>query len=293
MSSAPITPSQSAQRVHARQARISEYGKQKSSRLWSNLQEICQLLHIPAASDAYNEEHQFQHVHFKAGQRVHTIGQPFDALYIVSSGFLKTVFIDEFGNEQVLSFPMRGDLFGVDGIHSRRYMSEAVALSDCDVILIPFKKFTAIGHAYPELEYALYSVMSRELVREQTMVSMLGALSAEARVARFVVSLSERYAEMGYSSKTFNLRMTRQEIGSYLGLTLETVSRTLSAFNEIGLIIVDQRSITVNDFDALKNLRRLPPARNRTLASSKEAKASETHRTDSDDQNDWGCLATA
>jgi CRP/FNR family transcriptional regulator len=109
----------------------------------------------------------------------------------------------------------------------------------------------------------MYGVMSRELVREQAMIGMLGALSAEARVARFLVALSERFAQMGYSSKLFNLRMTRHEIGSYLGLTLETVSRTLSAFNEIGMISVDQRTIGIKDPEALKTLRRLPPSRTR------------------------------
>jgi DNA-binding transcriptional ArsR family regulator len=109
----------------------------------------------------------------------------------------------------------------------------------------------------------MYGVMSRELVREQAMIGMLGALSAEARVARFLVSLADRFAAMGYSSKLFNLRMTRHEIGSYLGLTLETVSRTLSAFNEIGLITVDQRTIGIKDPEALKTLRRLPPSRSR------------------------------
>lgn len=246
-------------------------GWQRQGRLWSNLKEVCELLRIPSTYPVTDDELLFQHVQFKAGQRIHTIGQPFDTLYIVYSGFLKTVLIDEYGNEQVLSFPMRGDLLGVDGIHTRRHASEAVALSNCDLILLPFKKLTALGRTHSELEPAMYGVMSRELVREQAMVSMLGALSAEARVARFLVSLSERFADMGYSSKLFNLRMTRHEIGSYLGLTLETVSRTLSAFNEIGLINVDQRSIGINDADALRSLRRLPPssARAKQLASKK------------------------
>ncbi len=250
-----------------------ETGWQRQGKLWSNLKELCDVLRIPptSASLIADEELLFQHVQFKTGQRIHTIGQSFDALYIVHSGFLKTVLIDEYGNEQVLSFPMKGDLFGVDGIHTRRYASEAVALSNCDLILLPFKKLTALGRTHLEFEHAIYSVMSRELVREQAMISMLGALSAEARVARFLVSLSDRYADMGYSSKLFNLRMTRHEIGSYLGLTLETVSRTLSAFNEIGLITVDQRSIGIKDPDALKTLRRLPPssARAKQVASRK------------------------
>lgn len=259
--------------VHpAMHASSAEAGWQRQGKLWSNLKELCDLLRIPAAPSVTDEEFLFQHVQFKTGQRIHTIGQPFDTLFIVHSGFLKTVLIDEFGNEQVLSFPMKGDLFGVDGIHNKRYTSEAVALSNCDLILLPFKKFTQLGRSYVELEHAMYSVMSRELVREQGMVSMLGALSAEARVARFLVSLSERFAEMGYSSKLFNLRMTRHEIGSYLGLTLETVSRTLSAFNEIGLITVDQRSIGIKDLEALRTLRRLPPSSSRSKAASRRAR---------------------
>jgi CRP/FNR family transcriptional regulator len=248
-----------------------EAGWQRQGKLWSTLKELCGLLRIPVTSTMTEDDLLFQHVQFKTGQRIHTIGQPFDTLYIVHSGFLKTVLIDEYGNEQVLSFPMKGDLFGVDGIHTRRYASEAVALSNCDLVLLPFKKFVALGRSHIELEHAMYSVMSRELVREQCMVSMLGALSAEARVARFLVSLSERFAEMGYSSKLFNLRMTRHEIGSYLGLTLETVSRTLSAFNEIGLITVDQRSIGICDVESLRTLRRLPPSttRNRQAAGRK------------------------
>lgn len=262
------------------QAPLQEAGWQRQGKLWSTLKELCELLRIPAAPSVNDEEFLFQHVQFKTGQRIHTIGQTFDTLYIVHSGFLKTVLIDEFGNEQVLSFPMKGDLFGVDGIHTRRYASEAVALSNCDLILLPFKKFTALGRAHIELEHAMYSVMSRELVREQAMVSMLGALSAEARVARFLVSLSERFANMGYSSKLFNLRMTRHEIGSYLGLTLETVSRTLSAFNELGLITVDQRSIGIKDVEALKTLRRLPPSSSRAKHSASKKSKQAALKTD-------------
>ncbi len=240
-----------------------ESGWQRAGKLWSSLKDVCDLLRIPTSASLNDDDFLFQHVQFKAGQRIHTVGQPFDMLYIVNSGFLKTVMIDESGNEQVLSFPMKGDLFGIDGIHNKQYTSEAVALSSCDVILIPFKKFMAMGRTHPELETSIYSVMSRELIREQAMVSMLGSLSAEARVARFLVSLSDRFSAMGYSGKEFNLRMTRHEIGSYLGLTLETVSRTFSAFNEIGLITVEQRAIGIRDINTLKTLRRLPPSRTR------------------------------
>jgi CRP/FNR family transcriptional regulator, anaerobic regulatory protein len=271
----PTQMSEARAAAPAAQSPSMEAGRQRQGRLWSNLKEVCDLLHIPAACSVNADELLFQHVQFKTGQRIHTIGQPFDTLYIVNSGFLKTVLIDEFGNEQVLSFPMKGDMLGVDGIHSKHYSSEAVALSDCDLILLPFKKLTALGRVHVELEHMMYGVMSRELVREQAMIGMLGALSAEARVARFLVSLADRFAQMGYSSKLFNLRMTRHEIGSYLGLTLETVSRTLSAFNEIGLITVDQRTIGIKDPDALKTLRRLPPSRSRSKSPARNKAAAE------------------
>ncbi|WMW82282.1 helix-turn-helix domain-containing protein [Undibacterium cyanobacteriorum] len=237
--------------------------------LWSNLRQVCELLAIPAPATADDEDTLFQHVRYKAGQRIHRIGQAFDTLYIVNSGFVKTLHIDEFGNEQVLSFPMKGDILGIDGIHKQHYASEAVALSDCDMILVPYKTFAALGRIHCELEQAMFSVMSREIVREQMMISMLSALSAEAKVARFLTNLGERFSQMGYSGRSFNLRMTRQEIGSYLGLTLETVSRTLSALNELGMISVEQREINLLDTAALKSLRRLPPAKARNKVAEK------------------------
>jgi len=250
-----------------------EAGRQKHGKLWSTLKEVCDLLRIQVTlnSSVTNEEVLFQHVQFKTGQRIHMIGQPFDMLYIVNSGFLKTVLIDEFGNEQVLSFPMKSDLLGVDGIHTKHHSSEAVALSDCDLILLPFKKLTTLGRTHAELEHAMYGVMSRELVREQAMICMLDTLSAEGRVARFLVSLADRFSQMGYSNRLFNLRMTRHEIGSYLGLTLETVSRTLSALHDIGWIGVDQKTIEIKDINALRNLRRLPPAKSRAKGKAKLA----------------------
>lgn len=240
-----------------------EAGRQCHGKLWSNLREVCELLNIPFAASIPDGELLFQHVHFKTGQRIHTIGQAFDTFYVVNSGFLKTVSIDEFGNGQVLSFPMKGDLLGVDGIYTKKHSSEAVALSDCNLILLPFKNLIALGRAHAELEQAVYCLLSRELMRKQVLLNMLGALCAEARVARFLVSLADKYAEIGYSGQRFTLRMSRQEIGSYLGLSLETVSRTLSALNEMGLISVDQRAIRINDREMLKALRRIPPSRSR------------------------------
>ena len=241
------------------------------TRLWTELTDVCRLLriNIPALAGLAGEEFRFQNLQYKTGQRIYTLGQVFDSFYLVNSGFAKTVTVDDQGNEQVLGFPMKGDLFGIDGIHSKKFETEAVALSNCDIIIIPFRKFIALGRSHPELELEVYRVMSRELVREQNMLSMLGSLSSEARVARFLVNLSDRFVEMGYSGREFSLRMTRQEIGSYLGMTLETVSRTLSAFNEIGLISISQRELVLQDVSTLRTLRRLPPSRTRRLRSKK------------------------
>jgi len=263
-----LTMSTTDLRTHAAPAPAAS-AWQRQAKLWSSLKEVCELLRIPAKINS--DDLQFQHMQFKAGQRIHTIGQPFDMLYVVYSGFLKTVMIDDFGNEQVLGFPMKGDMFGIDGIHRKQYATETVALTSCDVVLIPFKTFVSLGRTHAELEAAIYGAMSRELVREQAMVGTIGSLSAEARVARFLVMQSERFTEMGYSGTQFNLRMTRQEIGNYLGLTLETVSRTFSAFNAIGMISVDQRLIVIHDLQALRTLRRLPPARLRAKADAKKA----------------------
>ena len=255
-----------------------EAGRQCQGKLWSNLNEIGNLLRIPMSTSSADNEILFQHVQFKAGQRVHIIGQEFDTFYIVNSGFLKTVSIDEFGNQQVLSFPMKGDMLGVDSIHTRKYASEAVALTDCNLILVPFKKLAALARVHAELEHAIYDAISRELTRKQAMVNMLGALSAEARVAWFLVSISDKFAEIGYSRSIFNLRMTRQEIGSYLGLSLETVSRTLSALNNIGLIGVEQREIQIKEHDRLRTLRRIPSSKSITKSSVfRKAAAVGTH----------------
>lgn len=227
----------------------------------SSLSDICTLLDMAVPFNSARENIIFQHVHYKAGKRIYTLGQNFDNLYIVNSGFLKTILVDEYGNEQVLSFPMKGDLLGIDAIHSKRHSTELVALTDCDLILLPYQTFSTLARTYVELEQAMFSVMSRELVRDQLTIGMLSALGAEAKVARFLTTLGERFSQMGYSGKIYNLRMTRLEIASYLGLAIETVSRTLSAFHEQGLIIVYQKQIDIIDAKSLATLRKLPQSK--------------------------------
>lgn len=232
-----------------------------TSRLWSSLRDVCDVLRIDAPR--CETDLRFQHLQFRRRQRIHTIGQPFDMLYIVYGGFVKTVTVDELGHEQVLGFPMRGDILGIEGIHSRQYATEAVALSNCDVILVPFKVFSSLAGTFPELGASLYGTLSRAVENERGTVNLLGSLASEARVARFLARLSDRYAELGYSATRFKLQMTREEIGRHLGVSLETVSRAFSALSLTGLISVKQRYIVVHDMTGLRTLRRLPPSRTR------------------------------
>jgi CRP/FNR family transcriptional regulator len=237
-----------------------EAGRQRQGSLWSNLQEVCNLLQITPPVAA-GDDFLFQHIQFKKGQRIHAIGKAFDTLHVLSSGFIKTRLFNDFGDEQVLSFPMRGDILGIDGISSRRYLSEAIALTDCDLILVPYNALTVLGRDHIEMENIMCRAMSRELARKQEILCMMRGLRAEARVARFLLSLTDRFATNGYPDKQLHLKMTRLEIGNYLGITVETVSRTLSLFNDVGLITLDRRAVRINDAEALKSLRRLAPTR--------------------------------
>ncbi len=224
----------------------------------SSLADLCRLLHIPSARAATNTRLSFKHVQLRAKQAIYSVGQPFDALYIVNSGFVKTTLPDEIGHEQVLGFPMKGDLLGADGIHEKKYVSNAVALSHCNLVMVPFEVLRSLNKEYPEIELAMYRIMSQKLMQDRSQLNVMGSRISEARVAYFLTYMSERFSNLGYSDKEFKLHMTRQEIASYLGLSLETVSRTFSAFNQLDFIAVDGRSITLRQAQKLKTLRRLP-----------------------------------
>jgi CRP/FNR family transcriptional regulator, anaerobic regulatory protein len=232
----------------------SRSGRSERSALWSTLADVCQLLQLDIKVQDETLDALFQHRRLKPGEHAYGIGQAFEALYVVNAGFLKTVMFDSEGNERVVSFPMKGDLLGSDGICADRHASEAVALSDCDLIVIPFKQLLSLGHACQELEHIIYRVVSRQIVQENVNVAALGSLRSDARVARFLAMEADRHAALKFSAQSFRLRMTRREIGSYLGLTLETVSRSMSALDAAGIIRVDQRDIQILKPHSLRSL---------------------------------------
>ncbi len=226
---------------------------------WSTLADVCALLQLGINTKDETLDALFQHRHLKSGQKVCGIGQAFEALYVVNAGYLKTVLFDSEGNERVVSFPMKGDLLGSDGICTDRHSNEVVALTDCDVIVIPFTQLLSLSHACQELEHLVYRVVSRQMVQENVNLAALGSLRSDARVARFLAMEADRHAALNYSSQSFRLRMTRREIGSYLGLTLETVSRSMTALDAAGIISVDQRDIKILKPQSLRGLQDASP----------------------------------
>jgi len=190
----------------------------------------------------------------RRNQHVYRAGDTFEALYAVRSGFFKTDVLLEDGREQVTGFQMTGEILGMDGISGDTHSCNAVALEDSEVCIIPFAQLEQLSHEIPALQHNFHKVMSRELVRDQGVMMLLGTMRAEERLAAFLLNMSQRFTLRGYSAAEFHLRMTREEIGSYLGLKLETVSRAFSHFQEAGLVGVQQKHIRILDAVGLKAL---------------------------------------
>jgi CRP/FNR family transcriptional regulator, anaerobic regulatory protein len=175
-------------------------------------------------------------------------------LYAIRIGSCKTTVLAEDGREQIAGYHMLGDIIGLDGIASERHGCEAVALEDTEVCVLPFDRLEELARAVAPLQHNLHQFLSREIGRDQNVMLLLGSMRAEERLAVFLLNLSERYRRRGYSATEFVLRMTREEIGSYLGLKLETVSRLLSRLQEEGLLQVQGKTVKLLDLPALRQL---------------------------------------
>lgn len=188
----------------------------------------------------------------KRGDHLYRAGEVFDAIYAIRSGFFKTDVLLEDGRDQVTGFQMAGELLGLDGISSERHSCNAVALEDSEICAIPFSRLESLSREIQTLQHHFHKVMSREIVRDHGVMMLLGTMRAEERLAAFLLNLSQRFTARGFSHTEFNLRMTREEIGSYLGLKLETVSRAFSRFQEEGMIAVQQKRIRIINVGGLK-----------------------------------------
>jgi CRP/FNR family transcriptional regulator len=188
------------------------------------------------------------------GDALFRTGEPFAALYAVRTGFFKTCVGSEDGRDQVTGFQMAGELLGLDGIGTERHTCDAVALEDSQVCVIPFHQLEDLSREFSDLQRQLHRVMSREIVRDHGVMLLLGSMRAEERLAAFLLNLTQRLKSRGFSSTELILRMTREEIGSYLGLKLETVSRAFSKLQDDGALEVKQRQIRILDPAALQAL---------------------------------------
>ncbi len=188
------------------------------------------------------------------GEALFRSGDTFTALYAVRTGFFKTCVNAEDGRDQVTGFQMAGELLGLDGIGTERHTCDAVALEDSQVCVIPFQQLEELSREFSDLQRQLHRVMSREIVRDHGVMLLLGSMRAEERLAAFLLNLTQRLRARGFSASELVLRMTREEIGSYLGLKLETVSRAFSKLQDDGALDVKQRQIRVLDPAALQAL---------------------------------------
>jgi CRP/FNR family transcriptional regulator, anaerobic regulatory protein len=190
----------------------------------------------------------------KRGEYLYRTGGALQAIYAVRTGFLKSCVLHDDGREQVAGFHMMGELVGLDAIGSGSHMCDAVALEDSEVCEIPFADLERLGREIPALQQHFHRIMSREITRDYGVMLLLGSMRAEERLAAFLLNLSQRFVARGYSSTQFILRMTREEIGSYLGLKLETVSRAFSHFQAEGMIAVHGKDIEIKNIERMRTV---------------------------------------
>jgi CRP/FNR family transcriptional regulator len=181
-------------------------------------------------------------------------GEAFTALYAVRCGFFKTCVTTADGREQVTGFQMAGEIMGMDGIMDAHHSCSAIALEDAEVCVMPYDRMQELVREVGALQTQVHRIMSREIVREHSVMLLLGSMRAEERVAAFLLNLSQRMKARGFSRTEFILRMTRADIGSYLGLKLETVSRTFSKLQDEGVLDVSWRHLRIVDMAALELL---------------------------------------
>ncbi|MBI2970272.1 MAG: helix-turn-helix domain-containing protein [Gammaproteobacteria bacterium] len=187
----------------------------------------------------------------RRGQHLYRAGAGFDALYMVRSGTLKVSAASEDGTEQIVGFHLPGELLGLDGIEGGCHETTAVALETSSVCAFPFHRLVALCRELRDLQAQAWRLTGREIMSRQKLLLTIGQKGAEARLGTFLISLSARLKRLGYSGTEFRMAMSRQEIADYLGLSLETVCRVLTRFQDAGLIIRDRRFVKLLDVAAL------------------------------------------
>ncbi|NIB44025.1 fumarate/nitrate reduction transcriptional regulator Fnr [Pseudomaricurvus alkylphenolicus] len=194
------------------------------------------------------------------GEHLYRANEPFQSVYAVRSGTIKAVNITNDGQEQVTGFYLPGEILGMDGIANNRYTNSAVALETAAVCEIPFSRLEDLSIQLPTLQRHFFQLMSKEITSDQQLITLLSKNSAEERIAALLLSISTRNHNRHLSATSFRLPMSRADIGNYLGLTIETVSRVLSRFQKNDLLSVDKKEINILDMDGLKRVANVEPS---------------------------------
>ena len=188
------------------------------------------------------------------GEPLYHHGDSLDALYALRAGSMKTIVQDAHGQGQISGFFLPGEIIGLDGMGLGVHGSSAIAMEDSEVCVVKLETIDAISHQVPSLQSQVRRVLSQEIARSHQVLLALGSMRSEQRLAAFLLNISQRMAALGYSPTEFVMRMSREEIGNHLGLTLETISRLFSRFAKDGFIRVQQRSVQLLDIHALEQL---------------------------------------
>ena len=219
-----------------------------------NLRELCMPMGLSANDLERLDDLVTTRRKIKKGTTLFSNGDKFTSLYAIRTGFFKTCLASEDGRDQVTGFQMAGEIIGLDGIVNDQHSCDAIALEDAEVCVMPFDRIEEISREVTALQHHVHKIMSREIVREHGVMLLLGSMRAEERLAAFLLNLVQRLHSRGFSQTELVLRMTREEIGSYLGLKLETVSRTFSKFVDDGIVEVNQRHVKILNAEALQRL---------------------------------------
>ncbi len=190
------------------------------------------------------------------GQILFSPGDRFRSLYVIKTGSVKTFTQTPAGDEHVIGFHLPGELLGLDAIQDDQHGCFAKALETTAVCELPFEKLEHLAATIPSLQHQLLRLLSKEVSSEANMISLLNNSTAEERLASFLLSLSERFRRRGFSPTDFFLAMSRQDIGSYLGLALETISRLFTRFQEQGVLEVDRKHVKIKDLEHLRQMLR-------------------------------------
>lgn len=197
----------------------------------------------------------------KRGEHLFHVGDAFQAIYAVRSGSIKTYTPTEDGHEQVTGFHLPGELLGLDAINLQHHPCAAKALETTSICEIPFDRLEELSTRLPSLQHQLLKIMSKEILHDQSLLMLLGKKSAEERLAALLLSLSNRYQQRGFSPTDFYLSMSRNDIGNYLGLAVETVSRLFTRFQDEGLLSVQRKHVCITDLPRLRAVANAPNTR--------------------------------